>query len=363
METSVSLRSRTKDTHMTTAVRFFILALLIATPAAAQSTPPASAPTYPTVKVGMLSYLQYDAELKNRDGFNAFDITRGYINVTGQLSPNVKFRFTPDVKRVTDGSLAGSLTVRVKYGFLEFDNLLGKKSWLRVGDSQTPWIDFEEHINRYRVQGLVFAEREGLLPSSGDFGVGYLTPVGGDYGEMHVGVYNGEGATQAEANKYKSVQGRVTIRPFPHAGLAKGLRVSGFYNAGWYAANRPRRTGIIAGHFEHQRLVVLLQRVMATERPTVTTPANIDRSGTSIFTEVRQGMQGWAGWVRYERFDPDTAIRNNGHQRTIAAIAYWMKLTGGANVGIVFNNEDVRYESRDPRPHENRFLAQLHVEF
>ena len=110
-------------------------------------------------------------------------------------------------------------------------------------------------------------------------------------------------------------------------------------------------------------LVLLAQQVLATERQTLTIPASIDRSGTSAFVEVRQGLQGWAGWVRAERFDPDTAIANNSHRRIITAIAYWMKLTGGAQVGLVVNNEDVRYDAGDPRPDENRLLAQMHVEF
>src|SRR5262249_10040154 len=121
--------------------------------------------------------------------------------------------------------------------------------------------------------------------------------------------------------------------------------------------------GIIAAHFEHPKLVVLAQQVMATERPTTIARANTDRSGTSIFTEVRQGLTGWAGWLRFETFDPDTAVVNNSHRRTIAAVAYWMKLSGGANLGFVFNNEDVRYDAGDPRPDENRLLAQVHVEF
>src|SRR2546430_2029066 len=136
---------------MTRASTIVLLLVSLATSAAAQTpqpaVPPAKAeqpppppPQFPQVKLGMVSYLQYDAELKNRDGFNAFDITRGYININAALSPNIKFRFTPDIRRITDGSLAGSLTLRVKYGFLEFDNVLGAKSWVRLGVSQTPWI-------------------------------------------------------------------------------------------------------------------------------------------------------------------------------------------------------------------------------
>jgi hypothetical protein len=66
-------------------------------PAAPAPTPPPATPAeqvYPNVRVGMLSYLQYAAELKNRAGYNAFDITRAYVNVNAQLSRNVRFRFT-----------------------------------------------------------------------------------------------------------------------------------------------------------------------------------------------------------------------------------------------------------------------------
>ena len=86
--------------------------------------PPAE-PAYPIIRVGMLSYLQYAAELKNRDGFNAFDLTRAYININAQLSRNVRFRFTPDIRRITDptGSLGTSLVLRVKYGFMQLDNV------------------------------------------------------------------------------------------------------------------------------------------------------------------------------------------------------------------------------------------------
>ena len=209
----------------------------------AQTSPaPAPAPAepdYPIIRVGVVSYVQYDAELENRQGFNAFDLTRGYININGQLSKNVRFRVTPDVRRVTDSTLAGTLVLRIKYAFVEYDNLTGARSWVRFGAHQTPWLDFEESINRYRVQGQVFAEREGLIPGSSDFGVGLFTPAG-KFIDIQAGVYNGEGYAQTDANKFKSAQGRLTLRPFAGRGIANGFRLSGFYSKGWYAANRPR---------------------------------------------------------------------------------------------------------------------------
>lgn len=309
----------------------------------------------------MVSYLQYAAELENREGLNAFDVTRAYLNINAQLSPNVRFRFTPDIRRVTDGSLAGSLTVRVKYAFAQFDNVLNERSWVRFGLHQSPWLDFEESINRYRVQGTVFSEREALIPGSADFGASYFTPLPAGYGEVHAGVYNGEGFGQTDPNKYKSVQGRLTMRPFPNRGAANGLRLSAFYSAGSYAADRPRRLGIVMGSFEHTNLVATLQRVSATENPSAVAPRDIDRNGWSMFVEPRQGPAGWAGIVRVDAFDPDGSLLNNSQKRMIAGGAYWF-IWPRARLGLVATKEQIDYDVPS-RPDDHRLLFQAHIEF
>jgi hypothetical protein len=343
-----------------------VLALLLASVATshAQTAPapaPAAEPDYPIVRLGVVSYAQYDAELENRDSFNAFDLTRGYININGQLASNVRFRITPDVRRITDSSLAGTLVLRIKYAFLELDNLTGARSWVRFGAHQTPWLDFEESINRYRVQGTVFAERENLIPGSSDFGVGLFTPVG-KYIDVQAGVYNGEGYAQTDTNRFKSAQGRLTLRPFAGRGIANGFRLSGFYNEGWYAAGRPRRLGIVMGSFEHTNLVATLQYVKATENPSAVAPRDIDRNGSSAFLELRQGMSGWAAIGRVDLFDPDEALGDNAQRRVIAGGAYWF-VWPRSRVGLVVTNEQVHYNAAAARPEENRLLVQTHVEF
>jgi len=322
---------------------------------------PAPAPSYPTIRVGVLSYIQYNAELKNRDGYNAFDLTRGYINVTGDLSPRISYRITPDVRRISDGSLAGSLILRIKYGFLQLRGPAAG-SWLRFGVHQTPWLDFEESINRYRVQGTVFSEREGTIPGSGDFGIGYFTPLPTNHGEVQVGVYNGEGFTRNEATKHKSVQGRMTVRPFPGKGLAQGLRAHGFYDLGWYDRDRPRRHGIVMGSYEHPRVVATAQWLTATERPLATMTSDAERRGYSAFLELRQGPTGWAGLVRAETFDPDTSRADDDHTRVIAGAAYWLR-PSGSTIGLVFTIEDVRYGAAAGVRDEARLLAQTHIQF
>jgi hypothetical protein len=344
-------------------------------PAQPASAPPPAAPAepvYPTVRVGMLSYLQYDAELENRDGYNAFDLTRAYININAQLSRKVRFRFTPDIRRINDpaaGSLATSLVLRVKYGFAQIDTVGAEGSWSRFGLHQTPWLDFEESINRYRVQGTMFSEREGLIPGSADFGASYFTPLPKGYGEIHGGVYNGEGFTQIEANKYKSFQGRLTVRPLPNRGAANGLRISGFYNSGWYSRDRPRRLGIAMASYEQRTLVVTIETVNATENPLTPTGLcgaipcrEFDRSGWSAFIEPRQGPTGWAGLARVDAYDPDQLVADNSLRRVIVGGAYWLKWNT-ARVGLVATNERVHYGSAAARQNENRLLLQTHVEF
>jgi hypothetical protein len=163
-------------------------------------------------------------------------------------------------------------------------------------------------------------------------------------------------------NKYKSLQGRFTARPFAGKGIANGFRLSGFYNTGWYAANRPRRLGIVMGSFEHTHLVATAQYLAATENPNPAAPRDIDRRGSSGFMELRQGPSGWAALTRVDQLDPDRLLANNSQRRVIAGAAYWVIWPRG-RVGLVVTNERVHYDVSAARPQENRLLVQTHIEF
>jgi hypothetical protein len=207
----------------------------------------------------------------------------------------------------------------------------------------------------------MFSERENLIPGSSDFGVGYFTALG-KYIDIQTGVYNGEGYAQTDLSKQKSVQGRVTLRPFAGRGIANGFRLSGFFSGGWYAADRPRRLGIVMGSFEQTHLVTTLQYVKALENPSAIMPRNIWRSGPSAFIEVRQGLQGWAALARIDHFDPNQSVPDNSQRRIIAGGAYWF-VWPRSRVALVATNEQVHYEPASGRVNENRLLVQTLVEF
>jgi hypothetical protein len=328
-----------------------LVSLIVSGPVRAQ-TP---APAYPVVTVGVVSFLEYSDDLEDVNGFNAFDVTRGYINIQGQLSRHVRVRFTPDVRPTTDASLVSNLTLRLAYASLEAD--VSEHGSVLFGMHETPWLTFEESINRYRVQGPMVAEREGLIPGPTD--LGFSVRVKGERTEVHAGVYNGEGDGRQEVDKYKSLQGRVTVRPFSDDSLAGSVRLSGFYSYGWYARDRPRRLGIVMASYEQPHVVATAQYLFATDNPFVA--ADLKRSGLSFFGEARQGVTGWAGIGSVEYFDPDRTVENDTLRRYIFGGAHWRQW-GRGRLGIVVSLQQLFHGINSDRL-ENRVLAQTHVEF
>jgi hypothetical protein len=309
----------------------------------------------PAVNFGIVSFLQYAAELHEQDGYNAFDVTRGYFDVHARLSPRVRARFTPDVRPTTDASLDTNMALRLEYAYLEAD--VTKNASVVFGMHETPWLTFEESVNRYRVQGPMFAEREGLIPGPSD--VGASVWARSERAEFHVGIYNGEGYGRAEEDKYKSVQGRATVRVFADDSTATTMHVSGFYSYGWYARDRPRNVAIVMGSYEQPHAVVTAQYLNATDNPFIA--RDVERRGLSFFGEGRQGVTGWAGIGRLDMFDPDATNENDARRRYTFGGAHWSQW-GRGRLGIIVTMEQV-FRVVNSEKLESRLLAQTHVEF
>src|SRR5437667_284532 len=224
------------------AVLAVVAVLLSSTFSFAQVTPAAGytpPDDTPSIKVGAVIYPDYtfqtSPETTDADGntihSNAFNVTRSYINITGNISHIVAFRITPDVARETNpaSSLNGSLEFRIKYAYAQFnlDDWMTRGSYVRLGIQQTPWVDFEEGIYRYRFQGTVFAERVPLptTMTSADAGASFHYNFPSNYGDLHVGVYNGENYQRVEVNNQKAIELRGTVRPFAtNLPVLRGLR-------------------------------------------------------------------------------------------------------------------------------------------
>lgn len=182
------------------------------------------------------------------DNFNDFSLKRGYFTVKTELNPNISVRYTQDITLDKEGSDAGNVENRIKYLYVKF--CTPKKSVIRnnsleVGLVHRPWLDFEESINDYRVQGPMFSEKYNILTSS-DFGITFTGYLGGElseklkdkvgakysgkYGSYSFGLYNGGGYHAIEHNQNKIFESRLSLRPSPR--ILPGVQITYVWSIG-----------------------------------------------------------------------------------------------------------------------------------
>lgn len=186
-----------------------------------------------------LSYRVFD---QDNDDYNAFTLKRGYLTFTKEFNKTLSIRFTQDITLDEEGSDAGNIEMRLKYCYLRINTYripYMEHGYVEAGLVHRPWLDFEEKINRYRVQGMMFLERHCIM-NSADFGLTYVNLLGGKlnkdyrpgslssfpgkYGSVSLGVYNGGGYHAIEYNDNKTFEGRISLRPFPFT--IPGLQLS-----------------------------------------------------------------------------------------------------------------------------------------
>jgi hypothetical protein len=339
-----------------------------------------------SVKVGGVIYADYtytdepkitDAD-KNSVHKSEFEVRRAYINVTGTINDFISFRITPDVaaRQTTTvtvtppagtptppvptvgvaGSLDGSLVIRLKYAFGQF-NLdkvnLPHGSWIRIGQQQTPYVDYLEGIYRYRFQGTIFPEREGFLSSS-DVGISGRYAFPNDYGDIHLGYYNGDTYSKAEANDQKAFQIRGTLRPLPKNDSLKGLRVAVFYDNDSPVQNGSRDRFIVAPTFEHKYVVAGFEYLDAKDRSSgLAGKPEVKADGWSLWIEPRT-TSGLEGLFRYDDFKPNKSVSAK-KTRTLVGVSYWFKLKAGLSTALLGDYEEVKYDAALAKPTEKRF--------
>jgi hypothetical protein len=341
------------------------LVVAAARPSSAQVTPAAGytpPDDTPVIRVGVTIFADYTVQQKPKitdaDGnsvtFNNFNVTRSYINVTGNINHYIAFRITPDVVRESSlvslgsGSTVSndSLVFRIKYAFAQFnfDDWMTHGSWARLGIQQTPFVDFMEGIYRYRFQGTIFSEREGFLTSS-DAGASFHYNFVSNYGDLHAGFYNGEGYARPEVNDTKAFQVRGTLRPFHVHPILRGLRVTGFYDADAYVQDADRRRGDIAVTFEHPHVNGSFE-YLATKDQTSITKSAADGHGWSAWVTPR-ATNGWEALLRFDHLEPnDTTAQKR--ERQIFGVSYWFPHQGNVSTALMFDVDNATFRNFTP---------------
>jgi hypothetical protein len=355
------------------------------TPAAAV-TPPDDTPS---IRVGLTLFptyvIQTTPEITDADGNavkrSAFDVARAYINIAGNVSHLVAFRLTPDITRQSGLLTLGagnsvssdSLVFRIKYAYgqFNFDDWMTRGSWARLGIQQTPWVDFEEGIYRYRFQGTVFSERIPLptAMTSSDAGASFHYNLPSNYGDIHVGVYNGENYQRVEVNDQKALEFRGTVRPFAtRLPLLRGLRAHLVYYNDHYAGSDERKRVMGNVTFEHPYLNAGFDYLSATDR-TLATATDASSTGYSIWATPRAPRADGSSFealLRYDHFTPNTAttlapastspapgatvLNDQRQKRTIAGLAYWFPHQGNVSTALLVDYDGQHFDNITTAP-------------
>ena len=347
---------------------------------AAGFTPPDDTPS---VKVGATIYADYtytdSPQSKDADGNtinpSAFNVARTYINITGNLSHVVAFRITPDITRqsglvslTAPNSVSNdSLVFRLKYGFMQLnlDDWMTKGSWARFGIQQTPLLDYEEGIYRYRFQGTTFTEREGFY-NSADAGASFHYNIPSNYGEIHVGVYNGEGYAKSDPNDKKAVEVRGTLRPFATmAPVLRGLRITGFYFGDNYIRDSERTRAVAQVTFEHEFINAGYDYIDAHDQ-TAIAARDVESKGWSFWATPKKPMSNGSSieaLLRYDHLSPDTST-SQGRPRTIIGVAYWFPHQGSVSSAFMLDYDGQTFSNyATAQPAQKRIAVHALVNF
>ena len=295
------------------------------------------------------------------DGLNTFEITRGYINFFYSPSDKVTLRITPDIYRASDGSL----TFRLKYGFIDLQNIFGngafKKTKLTFGQTTEPLVDWEEALSSHRYTYLV--PWNYLSLSSTYDGVKLHGPIlinGKEYLDYDLGIFNSTSFHHVETNDRKSVMGRLTVYPFGTTVDRTGLGFTIFDNYG-YSNTLPTQNStavnmfsLLAHYqthdkgyqmaFEYQlgHNAVGAGTMFQGAKPAASDPlsalagtvlggSHTRQQGFDVFGHARLGHSPFSLWGLYQNFQPNTNFQPSSvgltdnpldFTRTVGGIAY-----------------------------------------
>lgn len=300
----------------------------------AGNPPPAPQAELPSalrgLRVGTTSYIRYEY-IEKHDGaggttdVSRFNMKRGYIDIRKPITDYLSFRVTPDLSQDDD---SGDWNLRLKYLHAKFtadgNDVIGKP-YAEVGLSHVPSLDFEQHINLFRMQGHMFIERIGLLNSADlgvlvggnfgrempeDFRDNVNSSYAGRWGSFQFGIFNGGGYHASAENNTMALEGRVTVRPLPD--VVPGLQFTAMGITGDGNTSDAPDWNVLNGmvSYESQYLNATAQYYTGTgnqKGTAVDVNGNSrDQNGYSLFSEIRMPEhKEYSVFGRYDYYDSD----------------------------------------------------------
>jgi len=308
-----------------------------------------NAPQAPPVTVGGVVYTQYqytDAAVHT----NTFDVTRAYVNVLGRFSNGITTRLTTDIIP----SAATNQVIRLKYAFAAWTPT-GSSLTYKLGMIHTPWVDFEETLWDYRMQGTIAVDRNPIggpsTMTAADIGVGVDGHWNGERINGQFVIVNGEGYSGGTGDFRKDVEARVSVRVQPTNDNSRvgGLRVSGYAGIGKVTgtgADRNRYLGMLS----YRTLQYTLAGEFVSVKNGAVTGSIISAFGVYHLTRSKAAVI-----ARVDIVDPDKNVGNNKNTRIIAGASYQLS----PNVRLLADLDRLSFESGATATNQILFQTQF----
>ena len=305
----------------------------------------AQAQQAPQVSVTGVVYTQYqytDAPIAAK---STFDMTRAYVNVLGRFSNGITTRLTTDILPSTNGSQ----NVRLKFAYAAWTPT-GSSLTYKLGMIHTPFVDFEETLWDYRMQGTIAVDRNGAMTAA-DIGVGVDGHWNGERINGQLTIVNGEGYGGGVQDFRKDVQARVSVRLQPTNDNSRvgGLRATGYAGIGKATggADRNRYLGMVSYRTN--------QYTVAGEFVSIKDGA-LTRSIISAFGVYHLSPPSKIALIaRVDLFDPNTSVANDGNTRIIAGGSYQLS----PNVRLLADLDRVKGQGGATASNQFLFQAQF----
>ena len=305
-------------------------------PVTAQQT----APPPPQVTVSGVVYGQYLYQLKDSLGAgdqNQFSIQRAYINVLGKFSGGLQTRVTGDLQP----SGSGNQMLRLKYAFAAWTPT-GSDLTYKLGLLHTPWLDWEEALWDYRMQGTMALDRNGYATAA-DFGAGIDGKWQDDQVNGQLTVVNGEGYSGGTGDNRKDVMARVSVRLVKTDDNSRvgGLRITGYAGVGKPTSGGTRNRFL--GMLSYRSKQFTLAAEYAATKDTVTAPPVPETTGRviSAFGVYHVQSSGVTLIARVDVVDPNTSVSGDRQTRVIGGISYQVT----PNLRVLADVDNLSYET------------------
>lgn len=318
----------------------------------------ASSATGQGVTVSGVGYAQYLYQLSDSANYNAFDVTRAYVNVRGSFDHGVSTRVTSDLYRGDNGSY----DLRIKYAYVSLA-LAKAPIAFSLGQIQTPWIAWQEDLWGYRFQGTVPLDRTGYLTSA-DLGLSALGRFMDDALTVHLAVVNGEGYHAAESGSSKDVEGRASVRLLRSdlGGQLGGLRLTGYAGIGSSTGGGLRNRFVGELSYKSSLATLAGEYAIARTRSGPESPTNQNVPGRvgSIFGVLNVPDSPVSLIGRVDIVDPNTDADGDRHTVVIGGIAYKVS----PNLRLLADIDHTGYQTQPAdEVYELRNKGLLQVEF